>query len=237
MKFNISFPLTGQQKTFEVDDEKKVAKLYEKRMGQEFDGEILGEQWKGYIFRISGGNDQDGFSMKQGVPVAGRVRLLLRSDATCYRARRTGERKRKSIRGCIVGPDLAVIALTIEKKGEQEVPGLTDVDKPRRLGPKRAAHIRKIFDLQKGKDDVRKYVVRREIIKGDKTFYKSPRIQRLITDKRLRRKKLNKKIKKERYNASKEQRQKYEKVLSKFLKERKAKRDEQKKEKAQQAAS
>ena len=34
MKFNISYPLTGGQKTFEVDDDKKCAIFFDKRMGQ-----------------------------------------------------------------------------------------------------------------------------------------------------------------------------------------------------------
>jgi len=69
---------------------------------------------------------------------------------------------------------------------------------------------------------VRKYVVRREIKKGDKTFYKAPKIQRLITEKRLRRKKLDKKHKIEAFKAKKDLRAKYEKVLSQYIKERKA---------------
>jgi hypothetical protein len=82
--------------------------------------------------------------------------------------------------------------LRIEKKGEKEIEGITDSDKPRRQGPKRANYIRKVFALRNNKkegkvDDVRKYVVRREIKKGDKTFYKSPKIQRLITERRIRR--------------------------------------------------
>ena len=44
--------------------------------------------------------------------------------------------------------------------GEQEIPGLTDKTIPRRLGPKRASKIRKLFNLSK-EDDVRQYVVRR----------------------------------------------------------------------------
>ena len=32
--------------------------FYDKRMGQEIDGEILGEEYKGYIFKITGGNDK-----------------------------------------------------------------------------------------------------------------------------------------------------------------------------------
>ena len=49
-------------------------------MGQEMDGEILGEEFKGYVFRITGGNDKQGFPMKQGVLVNGRVRLLLKKS-------------------------------------------------------------------------------------------------------------------------------------------------------------
>lgn len=107
------------------------------------------------------------------------------------------------------------------KKGDAEIEGITDSDKPRRLGPKRANYIRKVFALRK-KDDVRKYVVRREVKKGDKTFYKSPKIQRLVTEKRLRRKKLIKREKVNRFKKSKEDKAKYDKVLSKYIKERKA---------------
>jgi hypothetical protein len=41
--------------------------------------------------------------------------------------------------------------------GETELPGLTDEEKPRLRGPKRASNIRKLFNLTKD-DDVRKYV-------------------------------------------------------------------------------
>jgi len=221
MKFNISYPVTGLQKKIEVDDEKKIRPFFDRRMGQEIEGEVLGEEYKGYLFKITGGNDKQGFTMKQGVLVNGRVRLLMKKRTTTYRPRRTGERKRKSVRGCICGPDLAVIALKIVKKGDAEIEGLTDSERPRRRGPKRANYIRKVFALRK-KDDVRKYVVRREVKKGDKVFYKSPRIQRLITEKRLRRKKLEQRNKLNKYKASKEERAKYEKILSKFIKERKA---------------
>lgn len=72
---------------------------------------------KGYVVRISGGNDKQGFPMKQGVLTHGRVRLLLSKGHSCYRPRRTGERKRKSVRGCIVDANLSVLNLVIVKKG------------------------------------------------------------------------------------------------------------------------
>merc|ERR1719232_586647 len=98
--------------------------------------------------------------MKQGVLQAKRVKLLFSAGHSCYRARRKGERKRKSVRGCIVGADIAVINLVITKKGEQEIPGVTDQEKPRRLGPKRATKIRKLFNLDsKDRFDIKRYVV------------------------------------------------------------------------------
>ena len=102
-----------------------------------------------------------------------------------------------------------MIALKIVKKGEAEIEAVTTDNKPRRLGPKRASSIRKAFALRKT-DDIRKYVVRREVKKGDKTFYKSPKIQRLVTEKRLRRKKLQKKAKVEGYKKGKELKAKYD---------------------------
>ena len=46
-------------------------------MGQEVEGDVLGDEYKGYIFKITGGNDKQGFPMKQGVLVNGRCRLLM----------------------------------------------------------------------------------------------------------------------------------------------------------------
>merc|ERR1719512_539812 len=64
--------------------------------------------------------------MKQGILTNGRVRLLLKKGTTCYRPRKDGERKRKSVRGCIVDGNLSVLSMAIIKKGEAEIPGLTD---------------------------------------------------------------------------------------------------------------
>lgn len=64
--------------------------------------------------------------------------------------------------------------------------GITDVKRPRKLGPKRASHIRKLYGLEK-KDDVRKYVVKK-VRKNGKL--KMPKVQRLVTNDRIRRKKV-----------------------------------------------
>jgi small subunit ribosomal protein S6e len=85
-----------------MDDESKLRIFYDRRISHEIDGESLGDEYKGYIFKISGGNDKQGFPMKQGVLTNQRVRLLLSKGSSCYRPRKRGERKRKSVRGCII---------------------------------------------------------------------------------------------------------------------------------------
>ncbi|KAK2114958.1 40S ribosomal protein S6 [Saguinus oedipus] len=170
MKLNISFPATGCQKLIEVDDERKLRTFYEKRMATEVAADALGKEWKGYVVRISGGND---------------------------------------------------------KQGEKDVPGLTDTTVPRRLGPKRASRIRKLFSLSK-EDDVRQYVVRKPLNKeGKKPRTKAPRIQRLVTPRVLQHKRRRVALKKQCTKKNKEKAAEYAKLLAKRMKEAKEKRQEQ----------
>ncbi|KAL5538906.1 hypothetical protein UlMin_046118 [Ulmus minor] len=160
-----------------------------------------------------GGCDKQGFPMKQGVLTTGQVRLLLHRGTACFRGygRRNGERRRKSVRGCIV----------IVKKGEHDLPGLTDVEKPRMRGPKRASKIRKLFNLSK-EDDVRKYVntYRRTFTtKAGKKVSKAPKIQRLVTPLTLQRKRSRIAEKKKRIARAKAEAADYQKLLASRLKE------------------
>merc|ERR1712154_744076 len=181
-KLNISFPQTGCQKVFEVDDEQKLKHFYDKRMAQEITADHLGAEWAGYVFRISGGNDKQGFTMKQGVGTVGRVKLLLSKGQKCYR--------------------------------------------PRRLGPKRANNIRKLFALDKS-DPVTSYVVRRTIEKeGKKTKSVAPRIQRLVTPVTLQRKRQRIADKRRRYEAAQKAEAEYRKLLNQRAKDAKEKKKE-----------
>jgi len=226
MKINIANPATGAQKTINIDDERRFRIFFDKKISQEVAADPLGDEWAGYVFRISGGNDKQGFPMKQGVLLPYRVRLLLSDGHSCYRPRRTGERKRKSVRGCIVGPDISVLSLVIVKQGEGEIPGLTDTILPKRLGPKRATKIRRFFNLTK-EDDVRKYVVRREVTskkkENAKPYTKAPKIQRLVTPVRLQRRRHLQSLARRRLVRQKEQKQEYDTMLAKRVAEKKQK--------------
>ncbi|GAN03567.1 40S ribosomal protein S6 [Mucor ambiguus] len=158
---------------------------------------------------------------------------------SCYRPRRTGERKRKSVRGCIVGSDLSVLSLVVVKQGEQDIPGLTDTTVPKRLGPKRASKIRKFFNLTK-EDDVRKYVIRREVqpkAEGKKAYTKAPKIQRLVTPLTLQRKRHRQALKRRRAEASREAESEYKQLLAKRVKESKQEKIERRRTSSMQKSA
>ena len=226
MKLNISCPETGSQKSIDIDDDKKLLPFFDKRISQEIGLDSLGDEFTGYRARISGGNDKQGFPMMQGVLTPERVRLLLRKGSKCYRQRRTGEMKRKSVRGCIVSMDLSVLNLVLVKRGEADLPGITDVEKPLRLGPKRATKIRKLFSLT-DEDDVRKFVLRRKVTtKTGKEYNKAPKIQRLVTPRQLSRQRHRVALKRGRAEKNKKEQAAYLALVAQRAKEAKERRHE-----------
>ncbi len=46
-------------------------------MGAEVEADGLGDEWKGYVFRVAGGNDKQGFPMKQGILTTGTTSILI----------------------------------------------------------------------------------------------------------------------------------------------------------------
>lgn len=227
MKLNIACPSTGSQIVLDVEEEKKLRIFYDMRIAQEVDATPLGDQFKGYVLRITGGSDKDGFPMKQGILTNTRVRIMLRPGVVGFRRSEIqGMRKRRTVRGCIVAGDLAVLNLVVAKKGEAEIAGLTDKMVPRRLGPKRASKIRKLFNLTKD-DDVRKYVIaktRPNKKDPSKPHTRKPKIQRLVTSARLQRKRREHAIKKARWLKASTEAAAYAKLLAERAKERKEKR-------------
>ena len=185
MRLTLAYPENGTQIVIDIDDAQALANLYDNHVGSDIDGSLLGDQFAGYVFRIGGGFDKQGFPMKQGVLTPRRVRLLLRKGTSCYRPRKEGERKRKTVRGCIVSSEISALHLIILKKGNQDIKGLTDVSVPRRYGPKRATTLLHIFGKDK-KTDPNSLVIKREVKPGK---FAQPKVQRLITPKRLERKK------------------------------------------------
>jgi len=230
MKLNVAYPATGCQKSFAIEEEDKMRPFYDRRIGHELELSFLGDEFKGYIGRIMGGNDKQGFPMMQGILTNGRVRLLLDKRHKCYRPRRTGERKRKSVHGCIVDQSLSAMSLVVVKKGDADIPGLTDKTIPRPLGPKRASKIRKLFNLGK-QDDVRRYVVKKPLADKDgkrKDKFKRPKIQRLITPVVRQRKRQMVALKRQRLAKGRQEAAEYHRLLQQRQREARDKKMERK---------
>ncbi|XP_040193036.1 40S ribosomal protein S6-like [Rana temporaria] len=219
MKLNISFPTTGCQKLIEVDNERNLHTFYEKHMAAEVSADPLGGEWKGYVVRISGGSDKQGFPMKQGVLAHGPVCLPLSKGHSCYCPRGTCECKRKSVRGCIVDASLSVLNLVIVRKGGKDISCLTDNTFHHHLGPKRASRICKLFNLSKNAD-VHHYVVRKHLVKART---KAPKIQRLVTLRVLQHKCRHITLKKQHTQKNKEEASEYAKLPAKRTKKAKVK--------------
>ena len=193
MKFNIANPATGKIKKFDFEEEANYRPFFDKRVGQEVEADSLGPEFKGYILKITGGCDKQGFPMMTGVATNNRVKLLLDGRTGCYKPLRNGERRRKTVRGAVVANDISVLNCIVVKKGEGEIEGITGEALPMRRGPKRASKIRKLFNLGP-KEDVKKFVIRRTVERKrpkegkPNTRSKAPKIQRLITPRRLQHK-------------------------------------------------
>jgi len=116
-KFVIGDPKT--RKSYQVEiDQSKATGIIGKKIGEEFNGEIVG--LPGYKLLITGGTDKDGFPMHPDVPGPGKHRILL-SEPPCFHPRKKGERRRKTVRGNTISEDIVQINCKIVKYGEKPV--------------------------------------------------------------------------------------------------------------------
>lgn len=215
MFLNISDPVTGSAiKKLEIEDERQIAQFYDKRISSEVAVDFLGDEWTGYVLKITGGNDKQGFPMYQGVLSPARHKLLLKKGCKGYIERKDGEKKRKTVRGCIVSPAIRALNLIVVQRGEQEIDGLTNVTVPLRRQPKRASKIRKLHGLDLDAD-VKKYVMTRKVTTASgKTVIKAPKVQRLATAKTLKHRKEEAARKVARIAKSQAEKQAYEALLA-----------------------
>jgi len=114
-KFVINDPETKKSYQLEVDQTKAVG-LIGKKIGEEFSGDLLG--LVGYTLKITGGTDKDGFPMHPSVSGAVRKKALL-SGPPCFRPKKKGLRKRKTVRGNTISEEIAQINCKVVKKGEK----------------------------------------------------------------------------------------------------------------------
>lgn len=116
-KFVISDPQTRKSHQVAVSQDKAIS-VVGKKVGDEFSGDLIG--LNGYVLKITGGTDKDGFPMYPNLEGPGRRKLLL-EGVPGYHPKLKGQRKRKMVRGNTISQDLIQINLKVVKKGEKDL--------------------------------------------------------------------------------------------------------------------
>ncbi|KAI5165104.1 small subunit ribosomal protein S6e [Nematocida sp. ERTm5] len=187
MKLSIANPERTTQKVIEIEHNVESA-LYEKRIMDVIEGELIAPEWSGFLLQLTGGTDKQGFPMKPGVMTPDRVRLLLKKGDTGFRCTDNGLRRRKSVRGDVVSEHIGVLNLKVVKEGSHVFEGFNDIVNPLARGPKRASKIRKLFGLSSDVMNLEDYVIpHTKTTKSGETKVVKPKIQRLITEKHIQR--------------------------------------------------
>lgn len=106
--------------------EEEGSKLFGLKIKDTFRGEIIG--LNGYEFLITGGSDSSGFPMKSSLHGLVKKKLLLRKGVG-FKAKRKGERRRKTIRGNEINKDISQINCKVLKKGRETIPKALGLEK------------------------------------------------------------------------------------------------------------
>lgn len=112
MPFRITVSEPKDRKAYQF--EKDVPTLVGMKIGQSFDGSIVG--LTGYTLEITGGSDKDGFPMRKDLEGPARRRIVV-GDGPGYRPEEKGIRKMKSLRGNTISVDTMQVN-TVVKKAE-----------------------------------------------------------------------------------------------------------------------
>lgn len=116
----ISDPRTG--KTYQWDVKGHHANsLIGKRIGDEVDGIFV--SLPGYKLVVTGGSDKEGFPMRKDVPGPRRRKVLV-TEGVGFHPKDKGVRKRKTMRGNTISPDIVQVNMKITVHGSKLIEDL-----------------------------------------------------------------------------------------------------------------
>lgn len=102
-------------KSYQIELPKdKEAQISGKKVGEELDGNLVGAA--GYTLKLTGGSDGSGFPMRTEVHGAAR-KAVLTSDGVGFNATRSGERRRKYVRGNTYSAEIAQVNVQVKTAG------------------------------------------------------------------------------------------------------------------------
>jgi len=124
-KVVISDPKTGRAYQVELSDPQANV-FIGKKIGERVDGDAIG--LPGYVLEITGGSDKDGFPMRRDLPGPGRRKILL-SGSPGFHPTRKGMRKRKTVVGNTISPNIVQINTKIVERGRKKIEELFGLEK------------------------------------------------------------------------------------------------------------
>ena len=109
-------------KSFQKEIEGQYANsLIGKKIGDVVDGIFV--DLPGYKLLITGGSDQAGTPMRKSLPGPRRRKILVRGGVG-FHPRMPGQRRKKTIRGNTIGPDIVQVNMKITKYGPKSIEDL-----------------------------------------------------------------------------------------------------------------
>ncbi|MCX8190603.1 MAG: 30S ribosomal protein S6e [Candidatus Aenigmarchaeota archaeon] len=122
------------RKAYQIEVEKSKAMfLVGKKIGEEIDATLLG--LSGYVLKITGGTDKDGFPMHPNVEGMVKKKILLEGPP-CFHPEKKGQRKKKTVRGNVISEDIVQINCKVVKKGEKPLEELVPKKEKKEEGKK-----------------------------------------------------------------------------------------------------
>jgi small subunit ribosomal protein S6e len=122
MEFKINIAGKGGKSYKTILKEPDTAKLIGLKIGDVFDGSIIG--LIGYEFKITGGSDNAGFPMRKDILGSVRARILTGKSVGLRKLKQKGWRRRKTVRGNAIGEDIAQINVIATKTGKKTLEDL-----------------------------------------------------------------------------------------------------------------
>jgi len=111
-KIIVSDPETGTSKVVEIE-EARASSFIGRRLGEIIDGAAV--DMPAHKVQIMGGSDRDGFPMRGNVHGGVRRKVVL-SGGAGFSAKKSGERRRKTVRGSTITDEIAQINMKIVEK-------------------------------------------------------------------------------------------------------------------------
>ena len=96
-----------------------------KKIGDEFDGIFV--SLPGFKLILTGGSDKNGFPMRKDIHGMKRNRILL-TKGVGFSPSKSGKRKRKSICGDVISPDIVQVNMKITSYGSKKIEDLLSQD-------------------------------------------------------------------------------------------------------------